>query len=90
MELVKYMKKEGFSLQEYKEWLQYTKDVATSIVEKLKNDRLSGTGCYQAISLLESFFPQCFLDNQVYYNALIIELKKLHVEFYGNDRDWRY
>lgn len=81
----KLCKLEGYTKEEYFEWLSYIKDIAKNIVEEhLKKNSLHNTGIYSDIKLLNSLIP--FYDtNSKEYNQCIIELKKLGVEFYNEN-----
>ena len=88
---VKYCIELGMSLEEYKKSIEYLKSIAKNIIENhLKKDKFHNTGVYQDISMLNSLIPQATLAIPQEYNQLIIELKKLGVEFYGKNMDWRY
>lgn len=88
---VKYCYEQGMNYEEYKKNIEYLKSVASNIVENhLKKDNFHNTGVYQDISMLNSLIPQATLAIPQEYNQLIIELKKLGVEFYGKNMDWRY
>lgn len=88
---VKYCIERGMNLNEFKKSIEYLRSVAENIVENyLKKDKFHNTGVYQNIEMLNSLIPQAILSIPQEYNQLIIELKKLGVEFYGKNRDWRY
>lgn len=81
----KEMHKQGYTLEEYKEWQSYLKDVAKCITSKLKKQY--NNGIYRDKDVLYSFFPELDTTNK---KQLINELKKLGVEFYDNGKLWRY
>ncbi|HHX67500.1 MAG TPA: hypothetical protein GX708_05515 [Gallicola sp.] len=79
------MHKQGYTLEEFKEWELYLKDVAKCITSKLKKQY--NYGVYRDAIVLYSMFPELDKTNK---KQLIIELKNLGVEFYDNGKLWRY
>lgn len=80
------MAQEGYTLEEYKEQLDYLKRVAKNIVEEhLKKDSFGGA--YRDISILKSLFPTLDKINEI---QLLVELKALGLETFDNGTLWRY
>lgn len=79
------MYKQGYTLEEYKEWKVYLKDVAESITSNLKKQY--NNGIYRDIVILQSMYPEI---DELHKKQLTIELKSLGVEFYDNGKLWRY
>ena len=82
--------KENYTKEQYLEWARYIKDVAENIVENhLKKSKKHNTGVYSDIELLNSLIP--FYDTgSKEYKQCILELKKLGVEFYENQKYFRF
>ena len=76
---------QGYTLEEFKEWRLYLKDVAKFITSNLK--KRYNNGIYRDAVVLYSMFPE--LD-EINKKQLINELKSLGVEFYDNGKLWRY
>lgn len=79
------MYKQGYTLEEFKEWQLYLKDVAKCITSNLKKQY--NNGIYRDKDVLYSFFPQL---QEIHIKQLLVELKNLGVEFYDNGNLWRY
>ena len=79
------MYKKGYTLDEYKEWLNYLKVVAVCITSYLK--KRYNDGIYRDVEILYSMFPEI---EELHKRQLIIELKHLGVEFYDDGKYWRY
>ena len=81
----KEMHKQGYTLEEFREWQSYLKDVAKSITSNLKKQY--NNGIYRDKVILYSMFPELDAINK---KQLLVELKNLGVEFYDNGKLWRY
>ena len=81
----KEMYQQGYTLEEFKEWRLYLKDVAEFITSNLK--KRYNNGIYRDVIILQSMYPE--LD-KLHIKQLTIELKNLGVEFYDNGKLWRY
>ena len=86
----KLCKLDGYTYEEYKEWLKYIQDIAKNMVEQhLRKSKKYNTGVYSDIKLLNSLIP--FNDtSSKEYKQCIFELKHLGVEFYDNQKYFRY
>ena len=76
--------KKGYTLEEFKEWKIYLKDVAKNITSNLK--QRYNNSVYRDSIILYSMFPEF---EEMHKKQLINELKNLGVEFYDNGKLWR-
>ena len=79
------MYKAGYTLEEYKSWLNYLKEVAKFITDNLKQHY--NDGIYRDVIILYSMFPEL---EEIHRRQLVKELKELGVEFYDEGKYWRY
>ena len=79
------MYKQGYTLEEFREWQVYLKDVAEFITSNLK--KRYNNGIYRDVTILYSMLPELDTINK---KQLLVELKNLGVEFYDNGKLWRY
>lgn len=82
---VQEMYKAGYTLEEFREWQLYLKEVANHIVNNLKQHY--NDGIYRDVIILYSLFPKL---EEIHRRQLIFELKNLGVEFYDDGKLWRY
>ena len=81
MNMAKYCKSKGMSLQQYKQFKQNIKNTANAIRSTITDTK----GMYYPINDLLTYSPQSEVQP-----FIIQELKKLGFEFIENNSLWRY
>jgi len=85
MNMAKYCKNEGFTLEEYETFRENIKASAKAILEVIKGLRKPNTGVYYPIN--EIFNSE---SDEVLKGFITIELKRLGVEFFDDNTLYRY
>jgi len=85
MNLEKYCRDNKFTLPEYQDLKRNLKVTAIEILMNIKALHKVDTGVYYSV---DEIIDNTWIND--YKNFLIIELKKLDVEFYDNNTYYRY
>lgn len=84
MSLSDYCYKKGMNLQQYETFKHDIKNTATVIIQNIKAMYKTDTGVYYPINEILAF------NSDEIKQFIIQELKKQGMEFYDNNKLWRY
>lgn len=85
MNLVKYAKSKGMNLEQYETLKSNVEQIAIAILEVIKTLHKPDTGVYYPTNEIIHYMSDAELKGYI-----IVELKKLGVEFFDNNTLYRY
>jgi len=85
MTLSDYCYKKGMNLQQYETLQQDIENTALAIIQNVKNMYKTDTGVYYPINEILAFNT-----DETMKQFIIVELKRQGMEFYDNNKLWRY
>jgi hypothetical protein len=85
MTLAQYAKNKNMTYDEYQTLEANIKSIASATIQNVKQLHKTDTGVYYPIDEIIHYMADTDIKN-----FIILELKKLGVEFYDNNNLWRY